>query len=187
MIGITSFNLLFIMFTTASRVIGRQVLLRQAQRTCEQHVRLLPQCCRRRGVQTQAVAGPATETAAEAEGEEALLELSPGAYQASIAGRADKLLRDNSVAYTPLPEGEEVLEGVPTIDCDAVLRHTDAIDCGDPAQRAVVETVAAACREWGFFNLANHGVETQLLADFITAAETMFALPREAKHKFLRT
>lgn len=33
----------------------------------------------------------------------------------------------------------------------------------------------------------NHGVEAQLLQDFMTAAEDMFALPQEVKHKFMRS
>jgi isopenicillin N synthase-like dioxygenase len=45
----------------------------------------------------------------------------------------------------------------------------------------------AACRDWGFFQITNHGVSDDLIAAMHRAMRDFFALPLEAKHAIERT
>jgi isopenicillin N synthase-like dioxygenase len=66
-------------------------------------------------------------------------------------------------------------ETVPVIDID---RLSDA------------ETQAAidhACRDWGFFQVTNHGVNTGLIGELQRAMQEFFALPQAAKKRVLRS
>ncbi|KAJ6841990.1 flavonol synthase/flavanone 3-hydroxylase-like [Iris pallida] len=50
----------------------------------------------------------------------------------------------------------------------------------------LVEEVEAACRDWGFFRVTNHGVPTGLLERIQLAAREFFALPSEEKRRVAR-
>ncbi|KAK1283031.1 Flavonol synthase/flavanone 3-hydroxylase [Acorus calamus] len=51
-----------------------------------------------------------------------------------------------------------------------------------PATRDLtVSSIAAACAEWGFFRVVNHGVRTSLMEDMLRSAEDFFNLPLEEK------
>ena len=64
-----------------------------------------------------------------------------------------------------------------TIDMTALSEARE----GDPAHRAVVEGVATACGETGFFCVEGHGIEPTLKNRLIDSAREFFALPEEAK------
>ncbi len=66
------------------------------------------------------------------------------------------------------------LGGVPVIDISAT-------------RGAVVHEIAAACRDWGFFQVRGHGVPGSVMTATLDAARAFFALPREAKRAHLRT
>jgi isopenicillin N synthase-like dioxygenase len=51
----------------------------------------------------------------------------------------------------------------------------------------VVDEIAAACRDWGFFQVRGHGVPEGVMTGTLAAARQFFALPREAKRSYLRT
>ena len=68
----------------------------------------------------------------------------------------------------------ERLGGVPVIDISA-------------ARESVVEEIAAACRDWGFFQVRGHGVPQEVMTGTLEAAQAFFARPREAKRAYLRT
>ena len=51
----------------------------------------------------------------------------------------------------------------------------------------VVEEIAAACRDWGFFQVRGHGVPPEVMTDTLAVARLFFALPRETKRTYLRT
>jgi isopenicillin N synthase-like dioxygenase len=66
-------------------------------------------------------------------------------------------------------------ESVPVIDID---RLSD------------LETQAAidhACRDWGFFQVTNHGVNTGLIGELQRAMQEFFGLPQAAKERVLRS
>jgi len=51
----------------------------------------------------------------------------------------------------------------------------------------VVDGIAAACRDWGFFQVRGHGIPQSVMTGTLDAARAFFALPREAKRAHLRT
>ena len=57
--------------------------------------------------------------------------------------------------------------------------------CGAPGK--VVEKLATACADWGFFHVVNHGVDAQLIASLRTASLEFFALPLRSKQSVSRT
>ena len=59
----------------------------------------------------------------------------------------------------------------------ALLRR----DGGPQASSETVDTIRAACRDWGFFQALNHGVSDQLIRRLWSEIQDFFALPREAK------
>jgi isopenicillin N synthase-like dioxygenase len=70
------------------------------------------------------------------------------------------------------PKG--ALGGVPVIDLS-----------GPPNE--VVAAIAAACEEWGFFQIVGHGISHGEVERVLAMAHGYFAQPREAKRRHLRT
>ncbi|XP_020540981.1 protein SRG1 isoform X1 [Jatropha curcas] len=64
---------------------------------------------------------------------------------------------------------------VPVIDLQKLVAG-DSIDSES-------KRLDAACREWGFFQIVNHGVDTNLLEDFKLETKNFFKLPYEEKKK----
>jgi isopenicillin N synthase-like dioxygenase len=58
------------------------------------------------------------------------------------------------------------------------------IDLGRTDARCAVD---AACRDWGFFQIANHGIEARLIADVETQMQRFFAQPRALKRSVERS
>lgn len=55
----------------------------------------------------------------------------------------------------------------------------------DGARRAEIrERVAAACEDWGIFQVVDHGVDAALVADMTRLAREFFALPPVDKLRF---
>ncbi|XP_057812536.1 2-oxoglutarate-dependent dioxygenase 19-like [Salvia miltiorrhiza] len=69
-------------------------------------------------------------------------------------------------------------DSLPTVDFSALI-------AGDPHQRSkAVDDLAAACREWGFFILVNHGVPESLMEAMFIAVKEFFRLPDSEKKQF---
>lgn len=51
----------------------------------------------------------------------------------------------------------------------------------------VVEQIAAACNDWGFFQVRGHGVQPEVMTSTLASARAFFSQPREAKRAYLRT
>ena len=60
-------------------------------------------------------------------------------------------------------------------------RVTTTLPVLDLASPGVAEELRRACEHDGFFYVANHGVASELIAKVRRAAETFFALPKDAK------
>ena len=75
---------------------------------------------------------------------------------------------------------------VPVIDVGALMAADD-----DPAVRAVAREIAAACRDWGFFQVLNHGLDDGPHGDLLEGVrrqmQTFFGLPRADRESVLRT
>ncbi|XP_058772213.1 protein SRG1-like [Vicia villosa] len=71
---------------------------------------------------------------------------------------------------TPLPQ-------LPVIELSKLL-------CEDATE---LEKLDRACKEWGFFQLMNHGVDPLLIENVKTGIEEFFKIPIEEKKKFWQT
>lgn len=71
---------------------------------------------------------------------------------------------------------------VPVIDIAAVSGNA----AGETAAEAIKE-IAAACRQWGFFQVVNHGIDQNLIASTTKQMQHFFAQPLEIKESILRT
>jgi isopenicillin N synthase-like dioxygenase len=50
-----------------------------------------------------------------------------------------------------------------------------------------IEALAAACEEWGFFQIIGHGIDLELRRRFFSGVEDFFALPKDTKLALSRT
>ncbi|KAF8409997.1 hypothetical protein HHK36_002517 [Tetracentron sinense] len=74
--------------------------------------------------------------------------------------------------------------GIPLIDL-SLLNDPDTSD--DPrALAGLVAQIGDACKNWGFFQVINHGVSPGLLRGLLTAGKNFFDLPLEEKRKVRR-
>ncbi|KAL0011517.1 hypothetical protein SO802_006625 [Lithocarpus litseifolius] len=67
------------------------------------------------------------------------------------------------------------LPSVPVID----LERLDVEDC----MNSELDRLHSACKDWGFFQVVNHGVSASLLDEIRTQIESFFKLPYEEKKK----
>ncbi len=82
----------------------------------------------------------------------------------------------------PVADSREFGDAVPVIDIAEVTRNAS----GEAAQQAVRE-IAKACREWGFFQVINHGVAGELIDTVWQQTRAFFTGPPAAKEAILRT
>ena len=61
------------------------------------------------------------------------------------------------------------------------------IDVGDLDDAATRRAIDAACRDWGFFQIASHGIDERALAALREQMRAFFALPLSSKHAIMRT
>lgn len=82
----------------------------------------------------------------------------------------------------PIAQGSDARELVPVIDLGG------AEGMRDPATIArVAQEIGDACRDWGFFQVVNHGIETAHIAAVWDAVAAFFALPRGDKRALNRS
>ncbi|KAK9129644.1 hypothetical protein Sjap_010131 [Stephania japonica] len=74
-------------------------------------------------------------------------------------------------------------QGIPVIDL-APLSHPQ--NKSSPAFSQLVSQIGDACRDWGFFQVINHGVPSHLLHRLLTVSNEFFALPLDEKRKVVR-
>eukprot|EP00246_Nothoceros_aenigmaticus_P003158 TRINITY_DN14118_c0_g1_i1.p1 TRINITY_DN14118_c0_g1~~TRINITY_DN14118_c0_g1_i1.p1 ORF type:complete len:365 (+),score=62.51 TRINITY_DN14118_c0_g1_i1:45-1097(+) len=58
------------------------------------------------------------------------------------------------------------------------------LDGPNPDRASTLLAIHEACKDWGFFQVVNHGVPTALMKQTKELAEEFFALPLEEKQKF---
>ena len=61
------------------------------------------------------------------------------------------------------------------------------IDVGDLTSPVTHQAIDAACRDWGFFQVENHGIDAETTAALRRQMRAFFALPIMAKHAIMRT
>ncbi|KAJ0084416.1 hypothetical protein Patl1_29963 [Pistacia atlantica] len=78
--------------------------------------------------------------------------------------------KEQSTLDPPIATHDSCLPSVPVID----LQKLASVDYE-------LERLHLACREWGFFQIINHGVSISLLEKFKLEIENFFKLPYEEK------
>ncbi|KAK7319822.1 hypothetical protein RJT34_04550 [Clitoria ternatea] len=74
-------------------------------------------------------------------------------------------------------------DGIPVIDLSPLTNHT----VSDPsALQGLVKEIGSACKEWGFFQVTNHGVPLTLRQRIMEASRMFFAQSLEEKRKVRR-
>ncbi|KAK7362685.1 hypothetical protein VNO77_04805 [Canavalia gladiata] len=74
-------------------------------------------------------------------------------------------------------------EGIPIIDLSPINNHTDS----DPsAIEALVKEIGSACKDWGFFQVTNHGVPLAVRNRIEEASKLFFSQSLEEKNKVSR-
>ena len=89
-------------------------------------------------------------------------------------------LKDDLDQY-PVADSTELVGQVPVIDVAEIVR-----DAASPAARDAVEKIAAACREWGFFQVVNHGIPETLINDTWRETAAFFTGPQPVKDAIMR-
>lgn len=82
----------------------------------------------------------------------------------------------------PVADSREFGDSVPVIDIAGVTQNAS----GETARQAV-EEIAAACREWGFFQVINHSVSNELIDTVLQHTRAFFTGPTAVKEAILRT
>jgi isopenicillin N synthase-like dioxygenase len=90
-------------------------------------------------------------------------------------------LQDDLDQY-PTAESGELVEQVPIIDVSEIIRDPSAA-----AARDSIDRIASACREWGFFQVINHGVPQDLVDSTRLETGRFFQQPVDVKESIMRT
>ncbi|KAJ1275356.1 hypothetical protein BS78_05G129200 [Paspalum vaginatum] len=97
-----------------------------------------------------------------------------------------RLNRDRGINMMPdkyiLPVSDRPGEDLGMVKLPVV----DVARLRDPRQRAsVLETLDVACREYGFFQVVNHGVEREVINRLLDVARRFFELPLERRARYM--
>lgn len=57
------------------------------------------------------------------------------------------------------------------------------LDISQPSNSSTLSSLAAACKEWGFFHVINHGISKDLYRKINCLSKHLFDLPSETKLK----
>ncbi|KAJ7967409.1 2-oxoglutarate and Fe(II)-dependent oxygenase superfamily protein [Quillaja saponaria] len=80
-------------------------------------------------------------------------------------------------------------EGIPSIDLSPLYAHLsgDSDSVSDPISlQGLVKEIGSACKQWGFFQVINHGVPLEKRLRVEDAARKFFAQSLEEKRKIRR-
>ncbi|CAA7056682.1 unnamed protein product [Microthlaspi erraticum] len=77
---------------------------------------------------------------------------------------------------TEVTDGTGLITEIPIIDMKRL--------CSSTAMDSDVEKLDFACKEWGFFQLVNHGIDSSFLEKTKSEIQGFFNLPMEEKKKF---
>ena len=81
----------------------------------------------------------------------------------------------------PVAAQVSIAEQVPVIDVAEVFA-----DSSSNAAVSAIDQIAEACQTWGFFQVVNHDISTDQIAEVWQQTHALFALPVEEKLKMLR-
>ncbi|KAF7830937.1 putative 2-oxoglutarate-dependent dioxygenase [Senna tora] len=82
-------------------------------------------------------------------------------------------------SFSSSPDDDDVVSNIPIIDLHPLF------SASDPAARAsVLAQISDACRDWGFFQIVNHGVSPELMDKARDTWRQFFHLPVEMKQQY---
>ena len=90
-------------------------------------------------------------------------------------------LKDDLDCY-PIAESGDLFDQLPVIDVSTVVSDAEA-----PEAKEAVHAIAQACREWGFFQVINHGVSQSLIDAVWQKTRHFFDQPTPVKEAVMRT
>jgi isopenicillin N synthase-like dioxygenase len=67
-----------------------------------------------------------------------------------------------------------------------MIESVPVISIAELDDPTVLARIDRACREWGFFQVTDHGIDASLLADVMDVSGRFFALPRHEKRRISR-
>jgi isopenicillin N synthase-like dioxygenase len=89
---------------------------------------------------------------------------------------------EQNLDNAPIATSTTITDQVPIIDISGLM-----LDSSSQAAQDIAQQIAGACRDWGFFQVINHGIPTDLIDDVWHQTRAMFALPDEEKLSILRS
>lgn len=88
--------------------------------------------------------------------------------------------------HRPKPNNSaEIVEGIPVIDLFQLTQNYQSSGSID-AQTEIVSKIGNACRDWGFFQVINHGVPCELQQRVDATVKKFFDLSPEERRKVKR-
>ncbi|KAL6911263.1 hypothetical protein ACP4OV_000068 [Aristida adscensionis] len=88
----------------------------------------------------------------------------------------------NGAAYLSVPEHYALPEHKrPGTSTSIKAEAIPVVDLGEADDGKIIEQIIAAGREFGFFQVVNHGVAEEVMGEMMIAAEEFFRLPTEEK------
>ncbi|MFA9418787.1 MAG: isopenicillin N synthase family dioxygenase [Gammaproteobacteria bacterium] len=82
----------------------------------------------------------------------------------------------------PVAKQDSIIGQVPIIDIGDLVSDSSSL-----AAKESIEQIAAACRDWGFFQVINHSTPPELIETVLQQTHRMFALPLKEKLSVVRT
>ncbi|CAA7060232.1 unnamed protein product [Microthlaspi erraticum] len=108
-------------------------------------------------------------------------------YSSIIVPSVQEMVKDKTITTVPLRYVRSDLDKAEIAD-DSVLRNEiPIIDmnrlCSSTSMDSEIDKLHFACKEWGFFQLVNHGMDSGFLDKFKSEIQDLFNLPMEEKKK----
>ena len=91
------------------------------------------------------------------------------------------MTNEPNIDLHPVADESSAVDQVPVIDIAAL--HSN--DVSTETERAI-EQIADACRNWGFFQVVNHGIETETIENLWRHTAGFFKLPLPLKMQIIR-
>ncbi|KAJ0044364.1 hypothetical protein Pint_05912 [Pistacia integerrima] len=123
-------------------------------------------------------------------------ELPESQYQKGVRHLCEKGIEKVPTKYIlPLPErpnlsyksANDININANSSSCNLNLPIIDFSQLQGSNRYLVLNSLAKACEEYGFFQLVNHGIPNQVISDMFHVAKRFFELPFEERSKYMST
>uniref|UniRef100_A0A1J3G5N3 Protein SRG1 n=1 Tax=Noccaea caerulescens TaxID=107243 RepID=A0A1J3G5N3_NOCCA len=108
-------------------------------------------------------------------------------YSSIIVPSVQEMVKDKMMTTVPPRYVRSDLDKAEIIDDSGVRNEIPIIDltrlCSPTSMDSEIDKLDFACKEWGFFQLVNHGMDSGFLDKFKSEIQDLFNLPMEEKKK----